>query len=293
MVGGRFGYGQLGGVELTVYTENTPLITTKSLIADFQRVGLRAGQTVIVHSSLKSFGGFVAGGAQAVVDALMHVLTPDGTLVMPTHSTENTDPMHWQHPPIPQAWWETYRAEAPAYHPDVTPTRQMGAIVECFRTYPGVIRSAHPAFSFAAWGKQAATITANHPLDNNVGPESPIGRIYDLDGWVFLLGVGYINNTSLHMAEYSAQWPGKTPEFNSSAMIQNGQRVWVTYRDESIETDDFPALGAAYEAETGAVIIDRIGAATVRLMRQRPLIDYAVRWMEANRPASLEAAQKD
>ncbi len=263
------------------------LITTRSLIADFERAGLHAGQIVLVHSSLKSLDGFVVGGPVAVVDALMHVLTPDGTLVMPTHSNENTDPEYWQHPPVPAEWWDTIRAEMPPYRPEITPTREMGVIVETFRRYPDVIRSAHPAFSFAAWGKHAVHVTADRGLDNNVGPQSPIGAIYDLDGYVFLLGVGHGNNTSLHMAEYYAQWPGKTPEINTSVILREGQRVRVTYRDESINADDFPALGAAYEAATGAVKISRVGGATVRLMRQRPLVDFAISWMNANRPASF------
>ena len=57
------------------------------------------------------------------------------------------------------AWWPTIRDEMPAYDPDLTPTREMGAIVECFRRAPGVRRSAHPAMSAAAVGPNARALT--------------------------------------------------------------------------------------------------------------------------------------
>jgi aminoglycoside 3-N-acetyltransferase len=71
-------------------------------------------------------------------------------------------------------------------------------------------------------------------------------------------------------------------------MLVGGQRQWVRYYDESVAAEDFDDLGSAFEAETDAVNISRIGTATVRVMRQRALVDYAVTWMEANRPASLQ-----
>lgn len=268
--------------------ESIPLITTQKLIHDLTQLGLRSGQTVLVHTSMKSLGGYVVGDAPAVVDALMNVLTPDGTLIMPTHSTNNTDPSTWRRPPFPERNWKTFRKTMPPYRPLITPSNRMGAINESFRTYPGVLRSSHPAFSFSAWGRHATFVVANQSLNNSVAEESPTGRLYALDGWVLLLGVGYDHNTSLHLADFRANYPGKVCETNSSAMIQNGERVWVTYYDEAIAEDDFVDIGNAFEAETSEVAVGKVAEATTRLMRQRPLVDFAVQWMEANRPASLK-----
>jgi aminoglycoside 3-N-acetyltransferase len=84
---------------------NTPLPRTRqSLAKDLLDAGLTSGMNVIVHSSLSSLG-WVCGGAVAVVQALMDVITPAGTLVMPTHSGDLSDPSMWQAPAVPADWW--------------------------------------------------------------------------------------------------------------------------------------------------------------------------------------------
>lgn len=260
------------------------LITNGRLQTDFRQLGLHAGQTVLVHTSMKALGGFVVGDAPTVVDALLAVLTSAGTLIMPSHSTNNTDPGYWRNPPAPPEQWDAIRAAMPPYRPDITPTNRMGVINETFRTYPGVVRSSHPAFSFAAWGQHAAWVTAGQSLNNSVAEQSPTGWLYALDGWVLLLGVGYERNTSLHLAEFRAQGIVKQREENGSAMLVNGRSTWVTYYDEAMDSDDFAAVGAAFERETDEVAVGKVAGATARLMRQRPLVDFATRWFEANRP---------
>jgi aminoglycoside 3-N-acetyltransferase len=133
--------------------------TIDSLAKELAACGLAAGQTVVVHSSMSKIGGYIVGGAEGVIRALMKVLTEDGTLMMPTHTTENTDPANWRNPPVPESYWPVIREHAPAYDPRITKTRQMGVIPELFRTWPGVLRSAHPVGSFAAWGKHAHELT--------------------------------------------------------------------------------------------------------------------------------------
>jgi aminoglycoside 3-N-acetyltransferase len=262
--------------------ENAQPHTIDSLADQFAACGLAAGQTVVVHSSMSKIGGYIVGGAEAVIWALLKVLTPSGTLMMPTHTSENTDPATWQYPPVPDYMWPIIRANAPAYDPAITPPRNMGKIAELFRTWPGTLRSAHPIGSFAALGRHAAYLTEIHELRDECGVNSPIGRLYELDGYVLLLGVTHENDTSLHMAEHRANWPGKHTIQEGTAMTVNGRREWVVYEPLDWNDQDFAQIGDDYEAEFH-IPRGRVGNAEVRFMKQRPLVDYAVQWMEKNR----------
>lgn len=250
--------------------------TRDSLAADLRSLGLAPGMTVLVHSALSQFG-WVVGGPVAVVEALLDVLTPAGTLVMPAFSGDLSDPAEWRNPPVPADWVPIIRATMPAYDPRVTPTRGMGRIVDTFRSWPGVVRSDHPTLSFCAWGQHAAAITANHALDFGLGETSPLRRIYDLDGTVLLLGVGFGNNTSFHLSEYRARH--RTPTTQGSPIIEHGQRVWKTYQEIRMADELFPSIGADFE-RAGQVRVGQVGSATAWLFPQRAAVDFAVRWLD-------------
>ncbi|MBO8163540.1 MAG: AAC(3) family N-acetyltransferase [Brevibacillus sp.] len=258
-----------------IHQTNLPR-TRESIAADLRQLGLRAGMTVIVHSSLRSIG-WVCGGAIAVVQALMDVITEEGTLVMPAHSAHYSDPATWENPPVPQSWWEIIRNHMPAFEPAITPTYGMGAIAEAFRTWPQVCRSSHPAGSFAAWGKDAAEIVTAHSLDNEFGEESPLARIYERDGWVLLLGVGYDANTSFHLAEYRCPHSKKTEA--GAPVLEQGQRVWKTYATLDYRTEDFVQIGTEMERKC-QIVTGHVGSAYSRLFRQRDAVDFAVSWLQ-------------
>lgn len=255
-------------------------VTISSLVDDLRALGVSAGDTLLVHASLGALG-WVCGGAPAVVDALQSVLTDAGTLVMPTHTTQYSDPADWEHPPVPGNWVETIRDCRPPFRPAVTPTRGMGAVPECFRGYPGVVRSRHPEFSFAAWGDGADVVVGDHAYDHGLGEGSPLARVYDRGGNVLLLGVGHDRNTSLHLAELRADLAAGTRE-HTAPVLDGDEVVRVTYEDVEIVSSDFTALGADFEAEVG-LAEGSVGAATANLARQPALVDYAVDWLETNR----------
>lgn len=267
--------------DLIQRTEGDPA-TVGSLQRDLSQFGVEPGMTLLVHSSLSTLG-WVCGGAAAVILALEYALGEDGTLVMPTHSTQLSDPAQWQEPPVPEAWWPVIRENMPAFRPDLTPTRGMGAIPETFRKQDGVLRSDHPHHSFAARGPNADVVVESHSRHNGLGEESPLARVYDLDGWVLLLGVGHDSNTSLHLAEYRASFPSRQEETDGAPIWIQGERQWVEVRGLDLNDDDFETIVAAFAQETDHVRHGRIAQATAFLIPQRTLVDFAVDWMETNR----------
>lgn len=258
--------------------------TIESLQADFHALGVRPGMVLVVHSSLSAIG-WVCGGPVAVIAALQKVLGPAGTLVIPAHSTDLTEPGKWENPPVPESWWPVIRENMPAYDPVLTPTRCMGIVSETFRKQRGVHRSAHPHVSFCAYGPHAREIIDNHELAYGMGEHSPLARVYDLHGHVLLLGVGHGSNTSMHLAEYRAVFPGKHIVEEGAPVFMSDSRSWITFEDIALDSSDFGRIGEDFlKSEAGNVVRKgRVGLASCQLMPQRGLVDYTVGWLEENR----------
>ncbi|WP_035187189.1 aminoglycoside N(3)-acetyltransferase [Alteribacter aurantiacus] len=252
--------------------------TVESMIHGFQSLGIKKGDILIVHSSLSSLG-WVSGGAQAVVEALIKTIGDEGTLVMPTQSGDLSDPMHWGAPAVPREWWQTIRDTMPPFDPHLTPTRSMGRIVEVFRTHPDVIRSYHPQHSFAAWGKQQDWMK-EHSLSFGLGPTSPLQKLYDHEAKVLLLGVGFENNTSFHLAEYMLHKP--VEDVSSAPVMIDGKRKWTSFEDVEHYEEWYIELGIAFE-KNQPVTTGKVGAATAKLFHVRNSVDFAKDWLLVKR----------
>ena len=256
-------------------------IVKTEIIEALKEIGLERGDAVMVHASLGKIG-YVCGGAQAVIEALIEVVGEEGTIMMPTQSWKNLDPetgVHWL---AEEADWDKIRENWPAYDKALTPTNTMGAVAEMFRSWPGAVRSNHPARSVAAWGKHAEYLTKDHDFSNIFGDTSPIGKLYELGGKVLLIGVDYDKNTSLHLADVRADYPGKHICIEHSAVMENGERVWKEYETLFVDGEDFNDIGTAFETAYTVSKLN-LGDAESKLMKQRELVDFAVTWIEKNR----------
>ncbi|MGV9881957.1 aminoglycoside N(3)-acetyltransferase [Streptomyces sp. NPDC003006] len=267
-----------------------PLCTRETLADGLRALGVRPGETLLAHSSLSALG-WVSGSQVAVVQALLDALGPDGTLVVPTQSGDNSDPAQWRNPPVPESWWPKLRASLPAYDPLTTPTFGVGVIPEAVRTWPGALRSAHPQTSFAALGPAAAQLMAGHARDCRLGERSPLARLEKAGARVLLLGVGFETCTAFHLAEYRV--PGPEVENAFAVMTSRGRR-WTTVREPSISDDGFGDLGAAFEKEMSQkdtpVVRGLVGAAESRLFPLADAVAYAEHWLAHNRPRPADPA---
>ncbi|MCX5556763.1 aminoglycoside N(3)-acetyltransferase [Streptomyces sp. NBC_00038] len=252
-----------------------PLVTRGTVSAQLLSLGVRPGETLLLHSSLSSLG-WVCGGAVAVVQGLLDTLGPDGTLVVPTQSGDLSDPALWSNPPVPEEWWSAIRAAMPAYDPLVTPARGVGVIPETVRTWPGALRSAHPQTSFAAIGPGAAAVVEGHAPDCRLGERSPLARLEEMGARVLLLGAGYDTCTAFHLAEYRIPSP----------LVEVGRPSpggWEEVTEVSISSERFDELGSDFERDR-PVVRGKVGAAGTRLFPVADAVAYAERWLALHRP---------
>lgn len=251
------------------------LHTIESLKKDFKRLGVEPGMVVIVHSSLSSIG-WVCGGALSVIIALQEALTKEGTLIMPTHSSDLSDPKDWTNPSVPKDWWQAIRENMPAFDPKATPTCGMGIIPEIFRNCRNVLRSYHPTSSFAAWGKKAEKIIEKHSLNHGFGDKSPLNKIYTFNGHVLLIGVGHESNTSIHLGEEKCR---KYPQEKISAPIINetGLREWKNFKQAAYNIEFFKIIGDEYEKKH-LFQSGKIGNSNAKLFNQKEIVNYSAQW---------------
>jgi aminoglycoside 3-N-acetyltransferase len=254
------------------------LHSQKSLRKDLEKLGIQPGMTLIVHSSYKAIG-HVVGGPVAVILALEAALGETGTLVMPTFTEHLCDPAEEENY-YPESQREFVRQHLPLYHPDLTPVDKWnGILTEIFRKQQGVIRSAHPHLSFAAWGKHAHTIIEQHSFNNALGEQSPLGRIYDLQGYVLLLGAPKDSNSSLHLAEYRQKKTNITSRSWDALMLIDGKRTWTHYHDIENNSDIFPQIFDAFLQQSGTCRSGKIGNAESYLVSQPEIVDFGVKWL--------------
>jgi aminoglycoside 3-N-acetyltransferase len=260
-------------------------MTTGALIpsrlrTDLAALGLRVGDVVMVHASMRAIGP-VMGGPNTVVEALLATLGPNGTLLMY---------VGWQDLPdfidaLPADERQAYEREHPPFDlATARAVRDHGILAECVRTWPGAQRSANPEASMVAIGAAAHELTRDHPRDYGYGAGSPLARLIAHGGRVLLLGAPLDTITLLHYAENVARLRDKaTVRYRYPALV-DGQRVWITAEDfntgEPHAAYTFEGIARDYLA-SGRGRAGTVGHAPAHLFDAADLSAFAVAWLEA------------
>lgn len=220
--------------------------TPRARIAQQLRdLGVEAGAVLLVHTSFRAVGP-VEGGPCGLIDALTDTLGPEGTLVMPSWLDGDSpfDPMNSE------------------------TSRSLGAVAAAFWRLQDVRRSDHPN-AFAARGPAAERILRDPlPLPPHI-PESPVGRVHELDGQVLFLGVNHDADTTIHLAEILGGAPYRITKH--CTILREGVPIRIEYgeNDHCCErfrfVDDWLRV-AGLQAE-GVV-----GRAAARLTRSRAIV---------------------
>ncbi len=250
------------------------MYTKEDLIRIFKEIGVCKGMILEVHTSLKGFG-YIVGGAETYVDALLESVDYNGTIVMPLQCPDNNDPSDFVNPPIAYELHERYRESMPGFDPLHGEISYMSKAVENLRRRPKSEFSRHPNCAFVAYGRYAKLITGNQNLDFALDDDSPLGKLYELKAQCLLVGCDYDSMTSLHLAEYRSKVRGIKKQ---GAAIDDGIRSWTPYLDIDLDSDDgFIDIGRRLEAK-GQVRIKEIGDMKIRLLGVENAVLEGVRY---------------
>lgn len=239
------------------------MISETDLSRDFMNLGLGAGSHVVVHSALSRVGR-IDGGAQAMLRALLGVLGPEGTILVPAFS-----------------YCFSGREEAEPFDAANTPGFRTGVFAETVRIHPDAVRSRHPTHSVAAVGARAAEFTAGHERVAALGPGSPMHKAAMAGARILLIGVTHTANSSVHIAEVLAGVPYSQTPFRESwgttaKVLDERGRV-----KEVPLVPDTPGCSANFDVldaslrKAGLVRDGKVGRAPAQSIDARGLLDTA------------------
>jgi aminoglycoside 3-N-acetyltransferase len=238
----------------------TETLSVAQLVRQLEALGVKAGGVLLVHCAFSQVKP-VENGPLGLIAALQAAIGPHGTLVMPSMTDEDEQ----------------------VFDPGRTPCLGMGVVANLFWRLPGVLRSNSP-HAFAAWGRFASEIVAPHPIDIPHGLDSPVGRVYELDGQVLLLGIDHTANTTVHLAENLAgvryRRKKRTPT------LESGQLRWIEYGEVDHCCENFRLVDAWLD-EQGLQRVGQIGHARARLARSRDIVRVVVEQLRRNETVFL------
>lgn len=266
-------------------------MTKEELRAELEALGVRAGDLLMLHASLRRIGLSRAelgeGGAELLLAALDDAVGADGTLMM----VLGTDyPMAWvyDHPPEARAG---LLAGSPAFdHRNAAVLPEVGWLAEAFRRRPGTLVSDNPSGRFGASGRLAEALMADQPWDDYYGPGSPLEIFCRRGGRILRMGADPETVTALHYAEYLADLPDKKRvrwDYVVAGAGGAGEHVWIDCLDDlhgiaPYEGGDyFAAILTAYRP-LGRHREGMIGKARSELIDAADYVAFGARWMEAN-----------
>ncbi|MEU9718794.1 AAC(3) family N-acetyltransferase [Streptomyces sp. NPDC047976] len=264
------------------------------LAAQLRLLGVRPGQRLLVHAAL----GGTGLRAGTLRDALLGVLGPRGTLVVPAFTAENslTSTAHLARVAgLDEAGAAAFRARMEPFDPALTPSQGVGVFAEVVRTTPGAARSGHPQTSFAALGADAHRLCAGHRTESHLGEDSPLGKLCWEGGQVLMINVGFSACTAFHLAEYripkpplrmydcvvKVNLPGGSEGRHEGRGGRSDAGEWKKYEDVALDDGDFEEIGRAFP--DSLVRGGRVGGASALFFSIPHAVDHAQAWMTENR----------
>jgi aminoglycoside 3-N-acetyltransferase len=265
-----------------VRTELQP-VTRNELEADLRKLGVRSGDTIMLHASVKAIG-WIVGGPDVVIETVLGVLGRGGTLMMYV-AWEEDGPYRLAR--LPSGWQKIYLRDCPPFDPARSRARRHWSILtEYLRTWPGAYRSGNPEASCVAVGARARWLTQNHPLQYGYGRGSPLARLTELKGRVLLLGSPLGSISLLHYAESIADVPNKRVIHYQVPILRHRKREWVEIEEFDTGGNVLPNAEQYFDEiprkylASGKGTSGKVGTADSYLLEAADFVDFAVQWLE-------------
>jgi aminoglycoside 3-N-acetyltransferase len=236
------------------------MIHRDALVGQLLEFGVQPGGVLLVHTAFSKVKP-VEGGPIGLITALHSALGPTGTLVMPSMSYDDDHPFDKA---------KSHCAE-------------MGVLADTFWRLPGVLRGDNN-HAFAAVGPQAERITAPHPIDIPHGLDSPVGRVYELNGQILLLGVGHDSNTTIHLCENMAGVRYRRDKYLT--ILKDGKPIRFEYREIDHCCQNF-FLVDGWLDERQLQKHGKVGHADARLIRSRDIVEVVTERLRENETTFL------
>ena len=251
-------------------------VTKESFIQALKSLGITGNQILEVHTQMSSFG-YVIGGARTIVDGLMELCENGGTILMPAQTVDNSEPSDWEYPAVAPTLYKEIREAIPAHDTKTSDVHYMGSVVENFRLRDGVITSSHPTFSYSAWGRYARLLCNHQSTHFPLADESPTARLYELKGYVLLIGCDFDSATCMHLAEYRSDC---RPIGIQGAKVKTAEGdVWRKYLDLQLDSDIFLKVGQMMRKKN-MVRETMLGGCKIMLFSAASAIDEAMRYFD-------------
>jgi aminoglycoside 3-N-acetyltransferase len=262
------------------------MYSTQELANDFRKLGIRTGDAVMLHASVRAVGE-LAGGPDDIHLALKSVLTREGTLMMYASCPRYYDEVGRGN--LTKEQEQVIREKLPAFDPlTARSARDNGALVEFLRTFPDS-RVNHHVARFVLWGEKAERLMSPQPWNYALGVDSPLERFLMLDGKIVLLGSDHDAVTFLHYVEHVVDIPGKRIARYEVPVIENGSKVWRVMEEFDTCGD---GVHANWPDRFFAKIIDMllmktrnngglVGNAMTYVVSARELLNFALPVMKA------------
>ncbi len=256
------------------------MLSRVNLIHQFQELGIKPGDNIMLHASLRAIGK-ILGGPDQVHQVIMNVIAPNGTLLMYVGCEPEYEAVgRGKYSPEEEQF---IIQNCPAFNPTLARARHdYGALAEIFRSWPHVICSTNPGARIAALGSKASWFTANHPLNYGYGPGSPLAKLYESKGKLLLLGSDLDQVTILHYAEHLAPIQEKRIVRFKVPLLDDEQRVWCDVEEYDTGTGIrqwpmrfFATIVEKYLNEH-QIQSGKVGYADSYLIDVKPLVDFAI-----------------